>query len=382
MVNALPGARLGKCWAMAEVKLHGLKIAHSRGKYYVYVRSTGKKILSGFEGDKAALLKRLAMPDMLGIYNSQRNRDPKSYPEKTLGWLVTWFTDADQCPEFGALAPVTQAEYTERLAWLEGEYDAPLNTITQASLYGVRDRCAKDKWPAFADKMITALSSMFREGIKRNKMPNNPASDIERISKSNPNANREWRAYEWDIVFPRATLKHKIPMMMARHIGYRGQSIVKTKWAHYEPDEDYQMCFRFTHKKNDEAHWIPASLALQDFLANQTRSSIYIAIKNNGTPWRDEEQLQKSFSNFIASLVRQKLIEPGLTLHGLRVTFSAAIKRDALKRKQAIPSNAAVAAALGDRDERMGAHYTRHIENEIKVIEAFPKPDRPDGKDK
>jgi integrase len=61
------------------------------------------------------------------------------------------------------------------------------------------------------------------------------------------------------------------------------------------------------------------------------------------------------------------LVGEGLTLHGLRVTYAAALKRDG-----ANTSN--VAAALGDRDERMGAHYTRHVENETRVIQAFGKP--------
>lgn len=75
----------------------------------------------------------------------------------------------------------------------------------------------------------------------------------------------------------------------------------------------------------------------------------------------------------MSALEKKKgVVEPSLTLHGLRVSFAAGIKR---KRKRAV-SNAAVAAALGDRDERMGAHYTRHVENELKVIQAFGPPKR------
>ncbi len=381
MENAQAGGNLGIGYVVA-VKLQGLKIAKARGKYYVYVRATGKKILNGFEGDKDALKKRLAMPDMIGIYNAQRKRDLQSFPDGTLGWLVAWFIDADQCPEFKALAESTREGYKESLKWLEPEYDTELNAISETSLYSVRDQCAKEKWNDFADRTMTALSTMFRAAVKRGKMANNPAKDIERLRKPNKNANREWRPNEWNAAWNAATLKQKIVMMLARHIGYRGQSIVKTQWSHYQSDDDYGMCFRFTHKKNDEIHWIPAPIELQTFLGSLTQTSTFIAVKNNGMPWRDEEQLQKSFSNFTASLVKRGLVEPGLTLHGLRVTFSAAIKRDALKRKEAIPSNAAVAAALGDRDERMGAHYTRHVENEIKVIEAFPKPNLPLGKDK
>jgi hypothetical protein len=66
---------------------------------------------------------------------------------------------------------------------------------------------------------------------------------------------------------------------------------------------------------------------------------------------------------------KKGVVQPGLTVHGLRVSFAAGIKR---KRRRAV-SNAEVAAALGDRDERMGAHYTRHVENELKVVQALSR---------
>ena len=61
------------------------------------------------------------------------------------------------------------------------------------------------------------------------------------------------------------------------------------------------------------------------------------------------------------------VLGPGLTEDGLRATFAAARKREVGA------NDSQVAAALGDRDTRMGAHYTRHVENEIKVIQAFGK---------
>jgi integrase len=354
---------------VVKVRLQGLKIARARGRYYVYARSTGEALLKGFDGDKAALIKRLAMPDMIGAYNVRRNRDPKAYPEKTLGWLVAWFTDGEQCPAFKALSDGTQKEYRDRLNYLEAEFDCPLEAITQAALYEVRDRCVKDKWPAFADKMMNALSSMFTQAVKRGKMPSNPAIGIDRASKPNPNANREWRPEEWATVFPLAALKFKIPMMIARHIGYRTQSIVRAQWSHYQADPMYGKCFRMTHKKNSEQHWVPAAPELQEFLDGLTRTSLHIATKPKGGPWPSEAQLQKQFSNWMAGLEKRGVVSDGLTLHGLRVTYAAALKRGG-----ANTSN--VAAALGDRDERMGAHYTRHVENEAKVIQAFGKPSR------
>src|SRR5262249_33507131 len=87
---------LGISSMVIRVRLEGLKIARSRGKYYVYVRSTGDAILRGFEGDKDDLIRRLGEPDMIGAYNARRQRGPRTYPERTLGWLVAWFTDPEQ----------------------------------------------------------------------------------------------------------------------------------------------------------------------------------------------------------------------------------------------------------------------------------------------
>jgi integrase len=92
-----------------------------------------------------------------------------------------------------------------------------------------------------------------------------------------------------------------------------------------------------------------------------------IALRHNGKPWESAEQLQKQSSNFLKRLERKGLVGPGLTEHGLRATFAAARKREEGA------NDSQVAAALGDRDTRMGAHYTRHVENEIKVIQAFGK---------
>jgi hemerythrin-like domain-containing protein len=46
----------------------------------------------------------------------------------------------------------------------------------------------------------------------------------------------------------------------------------------------------------------------------------------------------------------------------LRVTFAAEIKR------LTGANDDQVAAALGDRDSRMGAHYTRHVDQENKIL--------------
>lgn len=351
---------------MVKVRLEGLKIARAKGRYYVYVRATGQKLLNGFEGSKADLEKRLAKPDMLGPYNATKKR--AEYPEKSLGWLVAWYQDRDQCPEYAALGEATRADYDDALAYLEPEYDMMLSEITQASVYVVRDQAVKDKWPAFADKVTTALSSMFTAGVKRSKMASNPAKGVERARKSDPNANREWQPIEWQAVMERAPAHLRTAYMIARHLGYRSQSVVAVTWKSYQPDPRFRMCFRMAHRKNrEDQHWLPASPQLQAYLAGlkvRTKDG-QIALRYNGKPWESPEQLQKQSSNFLAKLERDGLVGDGLTLHGLRVTFAAEIKR------VTGANDDQVAAALGDRDKRMGAHYTRHVEQENRIVALF-----------
>lgn len=348
---------------MVKVQLKGLKIVRARGKYYVYVRTTGEPLLQSFEGDLDALREKLSEPDMLGAYNARRPRG-KAYPEKTLGWLVAWFTDPERCPEFKALGKKTQGNYRDCLNYLDLEFDYLLADLTTAGIYTARDRCINEKWPAFADKMMTALSTMFTLAIPRGFISTNPAAGIKRAYKADPNANREWRPEEWLTVMARAPLALKTVYMLERHLGYRSQSVVIVGWPNYQTDARFGMCFRMRHKKNAEEHWFPASTELQDYLAGlkvRTKDGP-IALKRNGQPWENEAQLQKRSSNFLTDLARKGLVGPGLTEHGLRVTFAAEIKR------LTGANDDQVAAALGDRNARMGGHYTRHVEQENKII--------------
>jgi len=96
------------------VRLKGLKIARNKaGRYFVYIRGTKIAILKNFEGDRAALLKRLSEPDMLMLYNAHRKRDlNRVYAEGTLGSLVAWFRA--ECPRYDKLAELPAKTMTLR----------------------------------------------------------------------------------------------------------------------------------------------------------------------------------------------------------------------------------------------------------------------------
>jgi hypothetical protein len=351
---------------VVKVRLEGLNIIPAKGRFYVYFRDGGDVLLKGFKGNREALMARLAEPDLMGTYNAHRKRDLNQvFAEGTLGALVAWFKN--DCPRYEKLKPATRKDYDAAYEWLRSEFDAPLSTITTPALYEVRDRCAKQKWPRFADKMIAALSSMFTQAVKRGKMLANPCLGMDKAHEADPNANREWHPDEWAIA-ETAPMEIKIPLMLARYAGLRGQTIVVVGWKQYRDHPLTGKCFGFTAAKNDEKAFVPATAELQAFLASlKVRSKDGpIALRDDGSPWASEKDMQTRVSHWLRDRERDELIGAGTTLHGLRVSYAAWWKRNGA-------NNSEVADLLGDKSERMGAHYTRHVEREANVIRAFER---------
>ena len=194
----------------------------------------------------------------------------------------------------------------------------------------------------------------------------NPCRGMDKAHEADPNANREWYVDEWPVAFGRAPMEVKIPLMLARFGGLRGQSIVVAGWKQYRPDSLTGMCFRFVTRKNQRGLYLPAMQELQDFLASVSRSSTLIAVRDDGMPWPSEKEMQTRVSHYLRDLERDGMIGAGTTLHGLRVSYAAWWKRNGA-------NNSEVADLLGDKSERMGAHYTRHVEAEANVIRAFTR---------
>jgi integrase len=230
----------------------------------------------------------------------------------------------------------------------------------------VRDKCANDKWPRFADQMISALSSMFRQAIKRGKMPFNPCLGMDKAHTADPNANREWRAAEWDFARQNAPLEVLIPLMTARHIGLRGQTIVRLNRNQFEDHPQTGNAVRYTAGKNKKEVLLPVMPEYQTFLAELTvqRADGLIAVRDDGSTWASEKEMQTRVSHWLRDQERGGKIGAGTTLHGLRVSYAAWWKRNGA-------SDAEVAALIGDKSLRMGTHYTRHVEDEVSITRAF-----------
>jgi hypothetical protein len=350
-----------------RVKLDGLNIVRSRGRWYVYFRDGGPPLLKGFDGTRDEVETRLAGPDMLTIYNARRKRDlGRVYAEGTLGSLVAWYKS--DCPKYDKLADATRDDYDKAFEWLRRAFDIPLELITTPSLYETRDRCAKEKKTRFADKMISALSSMFGQAVKRGKMERNPCLGMDKAHETDPNANREWLPSEWKFARENAPPEVLIPMMTARYIGLRGQTIVRFNRNQFEDHPLTGKAVRYTARKNKLTVFLPVMPEYLEFIAELKvqRADGLIAVRDDGSTWESEKEMQTRVSHWLRDRERDGLIGAGTTLHGLRVSYAAWWKRNGA-------SDSEVAALIGDKSLRMGTHYTRHVEAETSIIRAFER---------
>jgi integrase len=385
---------------VVKVSLDGLNIVKSRGRWYVYPRKGGEALVKGFEGSRDDLLKHMAQPDFIQTYNRPRllSRRAADFGAETLGGLIHWYTNGDidrnrkealaspgvdeECyPKWHQkLAEATRKDYLDAFDYLRPEFDILLSDITTPDLYDLRDKCAVKKRGRFADQMISALSSAFKQAVKRgNKtgMMANPCLGMDKAHKADPNANREWFPDEFPTAFDRAKMEIKIALMMARYVGVRGQTVVELTDKQFLDHDLTGKAVRYRARKNNKWVFLPVLPEFQAFMAGPLakfraglkvkRTDGLIAVRDNGTAWASEKEMQTAVSHFLRDLEREGVIGAGTTLHGLRVSYAAWWKRSGGA------SNREIADLLGDESEAMGAHYTRHVEREVNVIRAFER---------
>jgi len=181
-----------------------------------------------------------------------------------------------------------------------------LQDVKQPDLYELRDKCVIRKWGRFADKMISALSSMFKQAVRRGKMDYNPCTGMDKAHEADPATNREWLETEWKFARENAPLEVLIPMMIARYAGLRGQTIVTINRKQFEDDPDGPTgkAVRYTPRKNKKKVpyvLLPVLPELQTFLAKLKvqRADGAIAVRDDGSLWPSEKEMQTRVSHWL-----------------------------------------------------------------------------------
>jgi hypothetical protein len=187
---------------------------------------------------------------------------------------------------------------------------------------------------------------------------------------ADPNANHEWQQVEVKVALERAPRWILTPLVLARYQGFRGQTCKALTWRNYIDDPKTGKAFDLTLRKNAEMAWFPCEPETRKHLDGLDKTSTFICTTSEGKPWKNEQSMQGSVSDFLTGLKTEGLIREGCTLHGLRVTYAASIRRMDLDA-------GTVADALGDRSTRMGEHYTRHVEKEAGRMRAWTRKNGP-----
>jgi hypothetical protein len=208
---------------------------------------------------------------------------------------------------------------------------------------------------------------MFRQAVKRGKMDFNPCLGMDKAHTADPNADREWQPEEWVFARDHAPLEIKICLFLARFARLRGQTIVVVNKKQFTPHPITGLAVRYKARKNNKWVNLPVLPELQAFMAELKVEHLdgLIALRDDGTAWESEKDMQTRVSHWLRDRERDGLIGSGTTLHALHVSYTAWWKRFGGA------NNREVADLLGDESEAMGEHYTRHVDTEQSITGAF-----------
>ncbi len=337
-----------------RVRIRGLNIRRAKGRWYVGIRG-GKSLVKGFNGTREDLQKYMSTPEFM-MKLALARKVGNSFEPDTLGGLIEWFKS--ETTRWQRLSPSTQSDYEKKFAWIGADLHYPADQIDTYGIVNIRNRAAKEKWPRFADILVSALSSVFTEAVLAGKTPVNPCRGVPRLNITDPNANREWPQEAQRTAFDNAPIPVLLPMLIARYAGFRGKDICSLKWDAYTGHS-----LRIMASKNRVLYEVPVlpSQPLKSALdtARKDAQSIRICVTARGQPWANEQSMQGAVSRYLRNHV-----EDGLTLHGLRVTYAAQFRRLGMNDNE-------VADLIGDKSTAMGAHYTRHVDSQNAIDKGF-----------
>lgn len=345
------------------VKLRHVKVYSSRGKTFAYFRPTGERFTAAIgtpefviehQAKMASLGKRKARPDDADLPG-------------TVGGLVTAFQAS---PEFKDLAPATQRDYRWYFKLLHKIMPMPIVDMDEAAAIALRDTMAKRGFRV-ANLCMAYMSRLWKWGRPRKiTTAENPFKGIEKVKRprGKAEANRPWKDAELEAMMARATPSLKVVIALGRYGGLRKADIARFDRTKYDGSA---LCY-ITQKSEGQAVpievWLPCPRALRVILDGatwhgpKTKGGQGDALKRPIDLTADG--IDTAFGRLRDKLLEEKLIEPGLTLHGLRHTAADELA-------EAGANDTDIAAVLGQRSLTMARHYSRRAKQRRRARRAL-----------
>jgi integrase len=338
------------------IRIRGVKRVRAKGRIYYYHRATMTR-LSGEPGTTKFM-------DQL--------RELEERPEGGApipGTLGALFGSYRSSPEFLGLSERTRSDYQEIMDFLKPLDGMPIIQIDGNFLYKVRDKAFATKKRRFANYIIQLLRLIFNWGIRRGVCERNPAVMVEFVRRPRDAAvvNRPWKPEELEVVLTEAPPELRVAIAIGAFIGLREADMLRVSWACYDG-----AAFEVRQSKTGSSIWVPAHYRLREILDDTPRRSPVIVVGAKGRPFT-QNGFQRRFFGLIRKLTDAKLIEPGLSFHGLRHMVGTRLA-------EAGCDHGTIAAILGHATTAMAVHYSKKADRRHLAEIAIGRLERLDRK--
>ena len=337
---------------MSYVKLKGFKIYQDRHKTWrCYHRATSTAIdlvknplgSAGFFSECQRITK---------LYDNAATAKPG-----TLGLLIKQYRAHDS---FQNLATRTRADYQRCFDYLKDIEDTPLAKFTPPLVVRIRDTAGKQLGRKWGTYVKTTLSLIFSWGLERGYVDSNPALRIKGIKKPQdaPDANRPWSDTERHVVLaeaPEDPVNLLLPISLMTYCGLDPGDVVKL------PKTAIKDGYINTKRgKTKQPVWLPLPEPVKQVLARaKEHNAMTLCASSDGTPWT-YSGLDAAWQRLRTKLLKDKKIEPGLMLKGLRHTVATILAEMGYDERT-------IADMLGQKTTEMARHYSRRANKQVKM---------------
>jgi integrase len=322
------------------MKITGIKKArNSKGTIYYYDRLSGKRLYAEYGSNE--FLAELAA--------SRANVSHRSKSDvKTFGDLRSAFIADD---EFQDLADVTRAEYHAIFQYLKPMDLVPIKAFDAPFVSDIKRRAKKARSWSHANRVVGLISRVFNWGMEPGYTKTNPTDGVKkyRRPKGQKRINRRWHDYELDLVLYRAEPHLQTAIAIGAYTGLREGDTVAL------PLSAITDAIRTKQSKTGKQIVLPIHEKLKPYLEEaldrEGRQALTLVIGKRGRTLT-KAGFKAMFFRLIRKLEAEKLIQSGLTFHGLRHTVGTHLA-------EAGASDATIQAMLGHETPSQAQTYRR-----------------------
>lgn len=378
---------------MTTIRLEGIKRYISKGRFFYYLRKTGKRIIDPItrrpiDPDKE--------PELFAARVAQMKAEAEAIPQapkvkagSLLGLIEEWRgvsgTDGrprrDPSPEWQSLAPATRKSYDRFIdpetGYLRRVLKSPLDqvsllTLDTPNVVKIRNRTAKRFGYWNGNYAVTVLSSMLKFGLLYGHVKANTAKGVPALDRPEGLAvkHRRWADSEFWAMLAEAR-KRKLPgLILALGLG-RFAGWATGDICHQPPSTWQRPRLVYVRRKTRKRGRVTSVTAPEPLLALLDEfppdpAARTLVTNRRGNPYT-EDTLKMMVRRLANDLAKDGKVKPGLNIHGLRHSLGSElydldVEKEARKRMLAHESDRS--AAVYER----GGDGGRHADKAVRAL--------------